>query len=559
MSPGLEQHLLTTGAVNPEQLRLAAASRKDDRESLIVALERLRDVDSAAVAAAVAHHTGTALACEQDWPDELPLQDRISAHFLNDNAIVPLRIDEDDALVIAVADPDQREALAHLALAVQKTIKLRIAPYGQIAAQLAQLSRKSANDSAAEAEATRAPSAADLERLDDLALEAPVIELVDRILLDAVLNRATDIHIEQRRNNIVLRQRVDGHLRDAGMLPNNLGRAAISRVKILSRLNISERRVPQDGQARVHVNGRDHDIRVVTVPTIDGESAAIRLLSSTAEIPEISRLGLSPRDEAALRLALTAPNGLIVVTGPTGSGKTTTLAACLNHLNAPHRKLVTIEDPVEYQIEGVNQVQVKPDIGITFTSALRTLLRYDPDVMMVGEIRDAETAQIAIHAALTGHLVLTTLHTNSAAGAVTRLLDMGVESYLLASALRCAIGQRLVRRLCRNCRSRGESRLDLSAANLAGSEFKPGQVLNAWKAGSCERCNNTGFFGRLPIFEVFAADSSLRHAISSRSPTSVLHDHALAAGMTSMMCDGLQKCISGDATIEEVSHAVLSA
>ena len=328
--------------------------------------------------------------------------------------------------------------------------------------------------------------------------------------------------------------------------------AVISRIKILAGLNIAERRLPQDGAARLRVAKTDLDIRVAIMPTQHGESAVIRLLPKDRGLLTIDKLGLSATDDGMLARLLQLPHGMIVVTGPTGSGKTTTLATILSILNESTRKILTIEDPVEYEIQGVNQSQVKPSIGLTFASALRAFVRQDPDVIMVGEVRDAETAHIAIHAALTGHLVLTTLHTETAAAAVPRLLDLGVESFLLKSTLRAVIAQRLVRQLCDRCKVPRK----LTAADLAADPrytalgFRPGETLHDPKG--CERCGGTGYRGRVGVFEVLEMTEDVRHLVRTDSDSSTIDKAAMAAGMTTMIDDGVAKCRAGITSPAEV-------
>jgi general secretion pathway protein E len=350
----------------------------------------------------------------------------------------------------------------------------------------------------------------------------------------------------------VVRMRVDGLLRAVPTPPGVLPAALISRIKILAGLNIAERRLPQDGAARIRAARTEFDIRVATMPTQHGESAVIRLLPRDRGLLEISKLGLMPHDETILRKLLMLPHGMIVVTGPTGSGKTTTLATMLSILNESTRKILTIEDPVEYEIHGVNQSQVKPGIGLTFSNALRAFVRQDPDVIMVGEVRDAETANIAIHAALTGHLVLTTLHTETAAAAVPRLLDLGVEGFLLKSTLRAVIAQRLVRILCDRCRAEKQ----LAAADLAADPrygmlgFKPGD--RVCEPAGCERCGGTGYRGRSGVFECLEMVETVRGLISSDTDSGLIEQAAVRNGMTTMIEDAVAKCRSFVTSAAEV-------
>jgi general secretion pathway protein E len=372
------------------------------------------------------------------------------------------------------------------------------------------------------------------------------------MLEKAVELRASDIHIEPFRTGLVVRMRVDGLLRSIPAPPGVLPQAIISRIKILAGLNIAERRLPQDGAARIRIARSEIDARVAIMPTQHGESAVIRLLPKERSLLVIEKLGFSPPDEVKLRELLALPHGMIVVTGPTGSGKTTTLATVLSILNEPTRKILTIEDPVEYEIQGVNQTQAKPAIGLTFANALRAFVRQDPDVIMVGEIRDPETAQIAIHAALTGHLVLTTLHTETAAAAVPRLLDLGVEGFLLKSTLRAVIAQRLVRQLCDRCKTRRT----LSAADFAADPRYRAVGLNVgetiFEPGRCERCGGTGYRGRVGVFEVLQITEDVRRLIGAHTDSVSLDQAAIAAGMTTMVDDGAAKCRSGMTSPAEV-------
>jgi general secretion pathway protein E len=551
--------LADRGLLEPERVARLSRAQAESGDSLVRSIEKLALLEPSALAAEISRHYRIPLLEDSEWPKTFVLTDRLSPTFLREHRLFPVRIEEDGTLVLAAADPEDTQAIIAVEVAAEAPVSLRIAPGQDILAAIDRLSAEKVEAVGRPVETSADGEDEDVEHLKDLALDAPVIDLVNRLLLDAVVSRATDLHLEPTRGRYLLRKRVDGMLREAGSLIPAMGRAAVSRVKILSRLNIAERRLPQDGRARIRINDRDFDLRVATMPTVNGEGAAVRFLSSANQVPELGRLGLNERDEARLRSEITAPHGLIVVTGPTGSGKTTTLAAVLSILNEPFRKIVTVEDPVEYQIDGITQVQVKPDIGITFASALRSFLRYDPDVMMVGEMRDTETARIAIHAALTGHLVLSTLHTNSAAGAVSRLLDMGVQGFLLASSLRCVVAQRLVRMLCPSCRKPGRDvpKLPAEAMNEAG--YEPGREIALWKAGGCERCGHTGYYGRAAIFELLHVDEDIQRLIRPDVSTNEVAATARKAGMTTMVADGLTKCQAGITTVEEIARVALDA
>jgi len=391
-----------------------------------------------------------------------------------------------------------------------------------------------------------------LERLRRMADEQPVVRLVNRLTEEAVRKRASDIHIEPQERHIRLRYRVDGVLLTRGTLPEYVQAQVVSRIKIMANMDIAERRLPQDGSFQTRVDGRAIDVRVSTIPSFYGEKAVLRLLDKSAPIYDLDKLGLSAQNYEVLRRIIQRPQGIFLLTGPTGSGKTTTLYAILNQLNNEKVNVLTVEDPVEYQIAGITQMQVNVRAGVTFASSLRHFLRQDPDIIMVGEVRDQETAQIAIQAALTGHLVLSTLHTNDAPGAITRLLDMGVEPYLVASALEGVAAQRLVRVLCPKCRE----------ADTAGAEELRARFGTAAPAGTyylgrgCEFCNYTGYRGRVAIFEIAEMNDELRHLVINRVPHHTLKEAAVAAGMTTLLEDGLKKAAAGVTSLAEVWRVV---
>ncbi len=547
--------LLDRGVLAPDQLARLSRSARDTGESPLRLLSRNGLVDGQILATELSRHFGIRMVDERDWPSALILRDSISPRFMQEHHILPIREDA-KTVTVAVSDPSDAAVLSAIEVACERAVDLRIASDGQLVARLEKLVNGHADEKPM-ARALASGGDDDEEHLKDLALDAPVIDLVNRLFREASAARATDLHIEPARGRVIVRRRVDGMLVEAGVLPADFGKAAVSRIKILTQLNIAERRLPQDGRARVKVNDREYDIRVSTMPTIHGESIAIRFLQATHQIPELTKLGLTKRDLQILKSQSAHPHGLIVVTGPTGSGKTTTLAAVLSHLNDPSRKILTIEDPVEYQVEGVNQIQVRPEIGLTFASTLRSLLRLDPDIIMVGEMRDSETAKIGVNASLTGHLVLTTLHTNSAAGAVTRLLDLDVQAYLIASTLRCVIAQRLVRRLCVSCRQQHEVIPDDLAVLAEGEGLKITPQTKLWKAVGCEHCGGSGFHGRTAIFEILAVDEELRHLIQPGVSADVIANAAKKSGMIPLLADGFAKCQEGLTTVEELTRVAL--
>jgi general secretion pathway protein E len=463
---------------------------------------------------------------------------KFSRRFLRETLVFPYAA-EDGRPRLVLADPTDAAAVRAAEIVLGQAIAVEIASYEDIATALTK--RLGEDDEAAheDGEATTARADDDIESLRDLASGAPVVRAVNDMLDRAMELRATDIHIEPFRNGLTVRMRVDGLLRAVPTPTGVLPQAILSRIKILAGLNIAERRLPQDGAARVRVARAEFDIRVATMPTQHGECAVIRLLPRDRGLLEIARLGLSPHDEAILRKLLMLPHGMIVVTGPTGSGKTTTLATMMTILNESTRKILTIEDPVEYEIQGVNQSQVRPSIGLTFSNALRAF-------------RDAETANIAIHAALTGHLVLTTLHTETAAAAVPRLLDLGVEGFLLKSTLRAVIAQRLVRILCDRCRVQRT----LTAGDLAADPrygmlgFTTGDKV--CEPAGCERCGGTGYRGRSGVFECLEMTEPVRKLISSNTDTGVVEEAATQSGMITMIEDAVAKCRAGITSAAEV-------
>ena len=480
-----------------------------------------------------------------------PLTAKFSRRFLRETLVFPYQ-GASGSCRLVLADPTDEAAVRAAEIVLGRSVEIEIGSYEDIATVLTKRLGEDDEASPDGEEAASARADDDVESLRDLASGAPVVRAVNDLLERAMELRATDIHIEPFRTGLVVRMRVDGLLRAVPTPSGVLPQALISRIKILAGLNIAERRLPQDGAARVRVARTEFDVRVATMPTQYGESAVIRLLPRDRGLLEIGKLGLLADDEALLRRVLMLPHGMIVITGPTGSGKTTTLATMLSILNETTRKILTIEDPVEYEIHGVNQSQVKPAIGLTFSNALRAFVRQDPDVIMVGEIRDAETANIAIHAALTGHLVLTTLHTETAAAAVPRLLDLGVEGFLLKSTLRAVIAQRLVRLLCDRCRVQKR----LTAQDLADDPrygmlgFKVGET--ACEPGSCERCGGTGYRGRSGVFECLEMIEPVRKLITANTDTGIVEEAALKAGMTTMIEDAVAKCRAGITTVSEV-------
>ncbi len=386
----------------------------------------------------------------------------------------------------------------------------------------------------------------EIDRLKDMASEAPVIKYVNNLIDTAINRRASDIHLEPLERGLLIRLRVDGILHDFEIPPAPMQPAIVSRTKLLANLDIAERRVPQDGKISMRISGKEIDLRVSTMPTVHGEGVVVRLLEKGNIVLDLGHLGMKPEMESRFLDLVSMPNGIFLATGPTGSGKTTTLYCALNHVNTGMNKIITLEDPVEYQLEGINQIQVRPDIGLTFARGLRSIVRQDPDVIMVGEIRDADTAEIAVQSSLTGHLVFSTLHTNDAISSIMRLVDIGIERFLIAASLRGILGQRLVRCICQNCRSPRGMISEFLETRTIGEDFR------IYKGSGCHSCSQTGYTGRKGIFELLAVNDAMSRAISQGSDLGILKKVAADAGFRSMFEDGLDKVRDGVTTLAEV-------
>ncbi len=508
--------------------------------------------DQLAKAIAEFHGLGRAAIDQIEFRPELT--EDLSPRFLRTAWALP-GIDRGEH-VLVVADPARKEAIEAAIAALGRRVEMKLATFEEMAMLFERLLLRDRTAPVAPADhvVARPENTADedLDRLHDLASGAPIVRAVDQLLETALNLSATDIHIEPQADGVRLRMRVDGMLRTMQPLSSDIARGVVSRIKILAGLNIAEHRLPQDGRARITINTTRADFRVATMPTLHGEALVARILVKGAEALDLSRLGMATRDFKILSTQVQEPHGLIVVAGPTGCGKTTTLTAALTSLNSPERKIMTIEDPIEYQIAGISQTQVKPSINLTFANAMRSFLRQDPDIMMVGEMRDSETASIGIQAALTGHLVLTTLHTNSAADAIIRLMDLGVETFLLASALRCVIAQRLVRRLCERCRSPVSDGAGVEAVALARRGFVSHPGDTCFRAVGCAYCGESGYRGRVGIFEVLPVDGELSGLIREDVDPQKIQAAAVRAGMTTMLDDGFEKYRKGMTSIEEV-------
>lgn len=493
---------------------------------------------------------------DDDFP-EFPIENnKLSIKFLKSAAVLPIE-EKADSIVIAMADATDTFTLQAVELACNKPVSIRIATISQIENAINRLYGEGQSSLAGiveEIEHTDSGNEIDsIQKLKDLAGEAPIVRLVNLIINHAIESRASDIHIEPFENRLKVRYRIDGVLQEAEAPPARSTAAVISRVKIMAKMNIAERRLPQDGRIQLRSQGKLIDLRVSTVPTMHGESLVLRILDKQRVNLDLNALGFDERDIKQLFNILALPHGIILVTGPTGSGKTTTLYAALQNLNTPEKKILTVEDPVEYQLEGINQIQVKPQIGLNFADALRSIVRQDPDVILIGEMRDLETARIAVQSALTGHLVLSTLHTNDAGSSITRLLDMGVEDYLLTSTLNGILAQRLVRKLCTHCREAFTPPPEL-IEELQLQKYSDSSQLLLYKAIGCKQCAHTGYHGRTIIKELLVLSEPIRRLILSHADGMDIQQTAIQAGMLTMKNDGIKKALQGITTIEEVTR-----
>jgi general secretion pathway protein E len=524
---------------------------QESREPIGTILVKLGYISERDVAECLAKQYDLQLLEQKDYPLDLPDNHNIPANFLEERNALVLQC-SDEELTALVANPQDHYFVEALKLSSGKRIKLVVGVASEISRALQQSDSMIEQVDVTDSSGNRsAMLESDAEHLRDLAGEAPIIKMVNRLLQEAVEKGASDIHIEPFENKLEVRFRIDGLLRKVKPPSPDSAAALISRLKLMANLNIAEHRLPQDGRIKIRVLGNEIDLRLSTVPTIHGESVVLRLLHRGDWAADFNGLGFNPEVKKKLLEILGIPQGVILLTGPTGSGKTTSLYAALNYLNTPERKIITVEDPVEYNIDGINQIQVKPKIGLTFANTLRSILRQDPDVIMVGEMRDAETAKIAVESALTGHLVLSTLHTNDAASSITRLLDMGVEDYLLTSTINAVIAQRLVRTLCQHCREEYEPSSGIYARSRL-DRFGSRQDLRLFRAVGCQSCDETGYIGRTTILELMVMTDSMREVIAEQADSHAILQMARNEGMRSLFEDGVSKVLAGVTTVEEV-------
>ncbi len=547
--------LVAAGKLSEADLQRAIQVQKLSGGKLGSILIRLGMVAERDIASIQVERFGYRLVTPDDYPDAAVLDEGlVSPLFLREQHVVPLA-DDGERLQVAMLDPSDDYVLRSLELATGRRVEAALALSSELENAYERLygagAAKASEDEVEAEEAGLGANLDDVERLRDMASEAPVIRLVNTIFSRALESRASDIHIEPFEHTLLIRFRIDGVLQEIEAPSAQMAPAVISRLKILSRLNIAERRLPQDGRIQLRMQGRAIDLRVSTVPTLHGESVVMRILDKQSMSLELESIGLSERVLGDFKSVLERPNGIFLVTGPTGSGKTTTLYAALNRLNTVDRKILTVEDPVEYQIQGVNQIQTASKVGLDFASALRSILRQDPDVVMIGEMRDKETAGIAIQAALTGHIVLSTLHTNDAPSGITRLLDMGMEDYLLTSTINAIMAQRLVRVLCPHCKQ-PETLGDEEIEHMGVRAFCPAGPVRVWRAVGCEACAHTGYRGRMGIHELLVMNDEVRNLVLQHASSEQIYRTARQHGMRSMFEDGFLKALDGLTSVPEV-------
>ena len=542
------QLLTERGFISPEQIEMASKSMKAENETTLDVLVAGGAVGEDEVLGTLADQFGlkychiNADAISSEIVKELP------GDIAKRYGVVPVVADE-DSITVALSDPMGYDAIDSLRYVLHgRDVQAVVSPRSEIQAAMAKLY------------ADEAP--ADVQTRDEMGLDgddatgddAPVVKLATMLITTAIKMKASDIHIEPMEKEFRVRYRIDGALRKMDSPPKRLQQAIISRIKIMSKMKISEKRIPQDGRIQITVNGKDLDLRVSSVPTNHGESIVMRILDKSNLSLGLPQLGFLTDDQATFERLIKLPDGVVLVTGPTGSGKTTTLYACLGQINTPDKKLITVEDPVEYQMSGINQVQVNKDVGLDFSAALRSILRQAPNIVMIGEIRDAETADIAMEAALTGHLVFSTLHTNDAPSAVTRLLDIGVKPFLVASALRAAMAQRLVRAICEKCKTQYiPTERDLKMLGSIGKTIPDTMYTGA----GCDRCGRSGYKGRKGIFEIFKVDDTIQRLIFEHAPATILRQRAREMGMRTLREDGMLKVASGMTSLSEVLRVTM--
>ena len=544
------QLLTERGFLTPDQVEAASKSMKAENETTLDVLVSGGTIGEDEVLGTVADQFGLKY-CHVDAEAINPeIVKEIPADIAKKYGVVPVVADE-YAITVALSDPMGYDAIDSLRYVLHgRDVEAVVSPKAEVLAAMKKLYEGAGED---DADVQARDEFAGLNE-DATGDDAPVVKLATMLIVNGIKMKASDIHLEPMEKEFRVRYRIDGALRKMDSPPKRLQGAIISRIKIMSKMKISEKRIPQDGRIQINVNGKDLDLRVSTVPTNHGESIVMRVLDKSNLALGLPQLGFLSDDQTTFERLIKLPDGVVLVTGPTGSGKTTTLYACLGQINTPDKKLITVEDPVEYQMSGINQVQVNKDVGLDFSAALRSILRQAPNIVMIGEIRDAETADIAMEAALTGHLVFSTLHTNDAPSAVTRLLDIGVKPFLVASALRAAMAQRLVRAICEQCRE-AYTPTDRELKMLG--QFSATLPDRMYHGAGCDRCGKSGYKGRKGIFEIFKVDDAIQRLIFDHAPATLLRQRAREMGMRTLREDGMLKVANGMTSLSEILRVTM--
>lgn len=548
--------LVELGLITSQQLQACQQETEKTNKSIIECIIEKKFTTQEDIAKAYAKHAGLEyIDTITDKTADLDLLAKVPLKFLRDNEVMPIMVNGN--IVILTADPFNFQPLDELNMLLGGNTKYAVAPHSVIVNGINRYyplegTERMMKELEEEEEAPKEVAFEEIEEKDILgmATEAPIIKLVNNIFFQAVKRNASDIHIEPFEKEIRVRYRIDGVMYTVMNPPKRIQGALTSRIKIMAHLDIAEKRIPQDGRIAIKVGDKAYDIRVSVLPVTFGERIVMRLLDKSRTFTGLKDIGFGERDYKVIENNIHRPNGIIYVTGPTGSGKTSTLYSILNELNSPEVNIVTVEDPVEYQMAGVGQVGVREKVGLTFAAALRSILRQDPDIVMIGETRDQETAQIAVQAALTGHLVLSTLHTNSAPASITRLIDMGIEPFLIASSVVMVVAQRLVRKLCSHCKKEYKPSVEL--LEKIGILAKEAKEIKFFEPVGCDECNKTGYRGRVAIFEVMEMTPAIAKLTMERSETGIIRDQSVKDGMVPLVKDGVRRIKDGLTTIEEV-------
>lgn len=556
MAQQLGDILISSGLVSPEQLAEAFQMHKTEGKALGRVLVDNGFLTESQLVAALAQQIRLEFVDLGDYPVDGSIIARVKGEICRKYTVLPLRVDDDGKLLLAMADPANVFAIDDVRSVTGYEVKPVVATRADVLSAIDRYYRADSDLDDLQAVLDSDAEDEDLSSVKEVVEDAPIVKYVNLLITQAIQDRASDIHLEPGEHALVVRYRIDGVLHQVMKSPKNIQSGVISRLKIMSDINIAERRVPQDGRLSVNYNGKKIDLRVATLPTVWGEKVVMRILDNSQAAMALTDLGFSDHNYEIFSSSFIKPYGMILVTGPTGSGKSTTLYGTLNQIARPEVNVITVEDPVEYRLPTINQVQVNNKAGLSFATALRSILRCDPDIVLIGEIRDHETAQIAVEAALTGHLVLSTLHTNDAPSAITRLTEMGLEPFLVGSAVDCVLAQRLARRLCKKCKEAYEPTPEvLTSARFPWEDGQPLPTL--YRSVGCPACSKTGYKGRLALHEVMAATENIERLAVERASAAVISETAKAEGMVTLREDGMDKVLQGVTSLDEILRVVV--